>query len=222
MKTTIRYIAALLCLFTTNAFLAQVGINTTAPTATLEVVGDMKVEGRMYLENPGDNTTIRGSKLLIQSTDDTIKKYDINISKYGPINYSQFVFNELSKDGLQDYDTKISTTDYIVSIQGYYFLEANSDDTNIMLHSLIDNQNIEGYQIYAYPNTATNTWYIRAFGNNSEFMVKDSGNTMTPTDIDLYLNVIIYRRGFIAKAQNDISINMNDVETGTAPLPTGF
>ena len=27
---------------------------------------------------------------------------------------------------------------------------------------------------------------------------------------------------FIAKSQNDISINMNDVETGTAPLPTGF
>ncbi len=222
MKSTTRYITVLLCLITTNTVLAQVGINTSTPTATLEVVGEMKVEGRMYFENPGQNTTIRGSKLLIQSTDATIKKYDINTSKYGPINYSQFVFNELSKDGLQDYDTKISTEDYIVSIQGYYFLEANTTETDVMLHSLTTNENIEGYQIYAYANTVTGTWFIRAFGNNSEFMAKANGNNMVPSDIDLYLNVIIYRRGFIAKSQNSISINMNDTETGTAPLPSGF
>lgn len=203
---------------------AQVGINTTNPTAELDVVGDTKIDGSLYLENPGSNTQIRGSKLMVISTDGSIKKYDINASKYGPINYAQFEFEDLSQDGLQDYDTKISTAEYIVSIQGYYFLEAGTGDTNVMLHSTISDDNIEGYQIYAYPNTTTNTWFIRAFGNNSEFMTptNGSGSNTATTTVDLFLNVIIYRKGFISKEVGSISVDMSGSETGTANKPTGF
>ena len=225
MKTKLIITTIVLGAALSSSIHAQIGINTTTPSATLDIVGDMKVEGRLFLENPGENNIIRNSKLLIKSTDTTIKKYDINISKYGPINYAQFIFNELSKDGLQDYDTGISTTNYMVSIQGYYFLEANTDDTNIILHSLNDNNNIEGYQIYAYANSGTGTWFIRAFGNDSEFMTptgSGGGNNVGPTEIDLYLNVIIYRRGFIAKEQLGFTLSMGNSETGTAPLPLGF
>jgi hypothetical protein len=160
---------------------------------------------------------------LVLTTVNSVKQYDIDISKYGPINYAQFEFNNLSKDGLQDYDTKISTAEYIVSIQGYYFLEAGTGDTNIMVHSLIDNENIEGYQIYAYPNTTTNTWFLRAFVNSSEFMTPGPGNgQMITTSVDMYLNVIIYRKGFIAKEQNSITVDMLNSETNTVALPTGF
>ena len=210
-------------LFCVQFLNAQVGINTLTPSADLDVVGDVLIEGSLFLENPGTNLVIRGSKLLVLTTANSVKQYDINISKYGPINYAQFEFNNLSKDGLQDYDTKISTAEYIVSIQGYYFLEAGTGDTNIMVHSLIDNENIEGYQIYAYPNTTTNTWFLRAFVNSSEFMTPGPGNgQMIPTSIDMYLNVIIYRKGFIAKEQNSILVDMVNSETKIVTPPTGF
>ena len=202
---------------------AQVGILNTSPLATLDVGGDALIEGSLFLENPGNNLVIRGSKLLIVSTDNSVKQYDINTSKYGPINYVEYIFDDLSKDGLQDYDTKISTAKYIVSIQGYYFVKAVNGSTNVMTHSLIDNENIEGYQVYAYPNPVTNTWCLRAFINNGEFMAADnSGNIMVPTSVDMYLNIIIYRRGFIAKEQNSISVDMLNSETKTVALPTGF
>jgi hypothetical protein len=210
-------------LFCVQFLNAQVGINTLTPSADLEVVGNALIEGSLFLENPGTNLVIRGSKLLVLTTANSVKQYDIDISKYGPINYAQFEFNNLSKDGLQDYDTKISTLEYIVSIQGYYFLEAGTGDTNIMAHSLIDNENIEGYQIYAYPNTTTNTWYLRAFLNDSEFMTPGNGNgPMVTSSVDMYLNIIIYRKGFIAKEQNSITVDMLNSETNTVALPTGF
>ncbi len=200
---------------------AQVGINTTTPSAVLDVVGDVKIDGSLILEKPGSYAQIRNSKLLIQTSSDEIIKYDISVSKYGPINYAQFVFENLSTDGLQDYDTKVSTTDYIVSVQGYYFLETVSGDTDIMTHSNIDDSRIEGYQIYAYPNSSTNTWFLRAFINDGTFRTRIA-SVFGDTPIDLFLNVVIYRKGFITKEQNAVSVDMGDSETITAPLPTGF
>jgi hypothetical protein len=109
----------------------------------------------------------------------------------------------------------------MVTVQGYYYLEALTDDTDIMAHSTISNNNIEGYQIYAYKNTTTQTWFLRAFVNNSEFYTR-IGGVFVPTPIDMYLNLIIYRNGFISKEQASMTIDMGASETGTAPLPPGF
>ncbi len=203
------------------AMYSQVGINTTSPNYTLEVNGSTKIDNGFYLEKPGVSTQIRGSKLLISLQDNNIVQYDIDQSKYGPINYAEFIFRDLSKDGLQDYDTKISIDDYIVTVQGYYYLEAGTGDTDVMTNSNNGNDNIEGYQIYAYKNTTTNTWFLRAFVNDSEFRTRIS-STFSATPVDMYLNLIIYRKGFISKEINSISVNMNGNETGTAPLPPGF
>ncbi|PKA84137.1 hypothetical protein ATE92_2307 [Ulvibacter sp. MAR_2010_11] len=199
----------------------QVGINTTNPATTLDVVGDVKIDNSLFLENPGDYTQIRDSKLLIKSTGNEILRYDISQSKYGPINYAQFIFRNTSTNGLRDYNTKIPADDYIVSVQGYYFLEPVSGDTDIMTRSSVDTDNIEGYQIYAYVNPGTGTWFIRGFINNGKFRTRSSGYFID-TPIDLFLNLIIYRKGFITKSINSVSVDMGDVATGTAPLPTGF
>ena len=215
------FIFVLAAMSIANTF-AQVGINTTTPTATLEVVGSTKLDHSLFLENPDSNNQIRNSKLLIRTTGNEIIKYDIDISKYGPVNYSQFIFSNVSTNGLQDYDTKISVDDYIVGIQGYYFLEPGTGDTDIMTHSNTDNNSIEGYQIYAYPNTTTNTWFLRAFINNGTFRTRFTSLPFSDTPIDLFLNLIIYRRGFITKEQSAITVDMANNETITAPLPPGF
>ena len=213
-------ILLLACLVTASVF-GQVGINTNTPNFLLDVNGSTKIDNSFYLEKPGISNQIRGSKLLISLQDNSIVQYDIDQSKYGPINYAEFIFRELSKDGLQDYDTKISITDYIVTVQGYYYLEAGTGDTDVMTNSNNGNDNIEGYQIYAYKNISTNTWFLRAFVNDSEFRTR-LGGSFGSTPVDMYLNLIIYRRGFISKEVNSISVDMNGNETATAPLPAGF
>ena len=100
----------IVCFLTTIFVQSQVGINTSSPTASLDVIGNVKTDAGLYLENPG-TTDISNSKLLILSPTKEIKQYDIASSKYGPLNYTQFVFRDLSTNGLQDYDTKMSTTD---------------------------------------------------------------------------------------------------------------
>lgn len=219
MKKNYIFIAIFSIIFSGNA---QVGINTSTPSSTLEVVGDVKLDDALYLENPGENTNIRGSKFLVRSATNDLNRYDIDISKYGPINYAEFKFENLSAFGLLDYDTKISTEDYLVSVQGYSCGIAGAGRTgSIMPHSLISNDNIEGYQIYAYVNPITNTWFLRAFVNNSEWQRYLSGAYVN-TSIDMWLNIIIYRKGFITKAVNDITVDMGNSPTGVAPLPNGF
>ena len=172
---------------------------------------------RLFLENPGDYPQIRGSQLLIKTTEEQVVKYDIDQSEYGPINYVQFVFERTNTNGLQDYDTKISATKYLVTVQGFYFLAAGTNNTNITIRTSNDN-NIEGYQVYAYIDNSTQTWHIKAFVNNSTF--RNSSNQST--EIDLYMNLIIFRNGFIAKPLDDVNVDMNRQETGTVSVPTGF
>lgn len=198
---------------------AQVGIHTDNPAATLEVNGDVRVRKKLFLENPSSITTlIRGVELLIQKTNRDWVQYNIEESKYGPINYAQFVFRKTHTDGLQNFDTKISAEDYIVIVQGYYFVISQNGSTDVTLRSRTNDRNIEGFQFYSYINPATNTWNIKGFVNNSTFM---SGET-TQAQIDLFMNVIIFRRGLISKSIDPITVNMNSNQTGTAPKPAGF
>jgi hypothetical protein len=213
----------LLNLIHLNLIFGQVGINTDTPTSTLDVVGDVLINDKLYLEDPDAFSVIQNSKLLVKSTSNTILRYDINVSKYGPVNYSQFVFTNLSTNGLQDYDTKIPINDYLVTISGYYYYKAETTDTNVVLNSLTSPDNIEGYQIYAYKNLVEGTWFLKAFVNNSQFQVEDDANlNLFNNPIDLYLNLIIYRDRFITKDKSTIVVSMGNSETATAPLPAGF
>ena len=198
---------------------AQVGINTTTPASDvlLDVNSNVRLADKLFLEAPGDYSQIRGSKLLIQKTNSEIIQYDIQQSKYGPINYAQFIFRNTAPQGLQDYDTKISATDYLVTVQGYYFLRYSTNETSVLAHSLSGNDYVEGFQVYAYPNSSTGTWYIRAFINNGTFRAGSSD-----INVDLYLNLIIYRNGLISKTQTSVPVDMNGSDTATAPLPPGF
>lgn len=211
------YLYSILIFFQSFSLIGQVGINNPNPTATLDVNGSVWVQKNLFLENPQTFSMIRGSKMLIQKTNNQVVQYDIEKSKYGPINYVQFVFKKTNTHGLQNYNTKISATDYLVTVQGFYFLNADTNHTSVTLRSTVNDDNIEGFQIYAYIDTSTNTWHIKGYVNNSTFM--DGGNQIA---IDLYMNLIIFRNGFIAKPLNDITVNMGNLETKTAPLPPGF
>jgi len=196
---------------------AQVGINTDMPQATLDVEGSGKIDNKLFLENPGNSDVIRGSKLIIEKTDRSIVQYEINASKYGPINYAEFVFRNTPKAGITDYDTKISTANYTVSVQGYYFRENISNNTSTHIVSNKGNTVVEGYQVYAYKNTGTNTWFIKCVVNDGYF---EGANRNA--NLDIYMNLIIYRKRFIAKEVASYGINMYQLESGTLSKPPGF
>ncbi len=217
MKIKPTYVLLLAMLLLSVTMESQVGIKTQNPQATLDVNGDVRVEKKLYLENPGDFGIIRGSNLLIQKTDLQIAQYDIEISKYGPINYAQFIFENVGDPGITSYDTKISTQDYLVTVQGYYFLQNGNNATSVVSYSNNGNDYVEGYQIYAYKNPATNTWFIKAVINNGGFR-----NNAENINVDMYLNLIIFRNRFIAKQIPNRVVSLNGNATGTAPLPAGF
>lgn len=205
----------------------QVGINTSTPSKTLDVQGTMRVDESVFLENPSANDDIRNSLLLLRKNDGSVAQYDIDESKYGPINYSQYVFKKVGEEGLQNFDTKISADEYTVTVQGFYFLtanDANPSSTNTLIQSKNDSDNIEGYQFYAYKNSTTNTWFLKAIVNNSNFRGQDIAGDYEDTVVDIYLNVVIYRNKLITKSPSTstIIVNMGDNETAVAPLPLGF
>ncbi|MDP5044793.1 MAG: hypothetical protein NWQ06_07425 [Leeuwenhoekiella sp.] len=198
---------------------AQVGINTDTPTALLDVDGTAIIDKKLYLENPGNSTQIRGSKLIIERTDNSIVQYDISVSKYGPINYAELVFSNTSRFGITDYNTKISTDDYILSVQGYYFVEHGTGSTSVITASGTVNNIVEGYQVYAYKNALDKKWYIKCFINNGGIF-RTSANPVTT--IDLHMNIIIFRKGLLAKEVPGFTVNVNKNTVGTLPKPAGF
>jgi hypothetical protein len=216
MKLKIHLIELLL--LTSFASLAQVGINTTAPTAALDVVGNVKLDEKLFLENPGEFNEIRGSKLLIQKVDKQIVEYDIAQSKYGPINYAQLIFRNTGRTGVQNYDTKISISDYLVTVQGFYFKEFSTNATSVLSFSNAGDDFVEGFQAYAYKNTTTNTWWVKAFINNGYFRT----NGTATMRVDIYMNLIIFRNGLIAKPKSDVTISMGGATTKTVAPPVGF
>ena len=203
------------------SIVAQVGINNENPNATLDVTGDVLVREKLYLENPGSYMGEDEPKLLMVKADgQRIFKYDIENSAYGLINYVQYAITNVSNSGLTGgFNTRIDASKYTLAVHGYYFNAAGN--TNISMRSTVGttavrNRKIEGQQFYAYVQDGT--WWLRGQVNNSQFYI---GTALT--NIDIYMDVIIYRNDFITKIWPGIqTVNMGNQETGTAPLPNGF
>lgn len=196
--------------------LAQVGINNLDPTATLDVIGDVKVQEKLYLENPGSYIPSPSSKLLmVNDATGSVIKFDVSNSVFGPLNYVQFVIKNVSERGLDGgFNTKISADKYTIAVHGYFF--DSGGDTNVYIRSRTNGNYVEGQQFFAY--VSGGTWWLKAFVNNSEF-IRNSSTTW----VDFYMDLIIYRNNFITKIwDTPLTINMNKQETATAPLPSGF
>ena len=210
-------------LFNSACLLAQVGIGTEFPTATLDVNGRVLVQKKLYLENPGSYTGEENSSFLVINNNDAIHKYNVASSSFGPINYVQFVVRNVSNQGLRGgFDTKIDAENYTLAVHGFYFLRTRDNNTNISFRktsgTLEANRTryVEGQQFYAYIQNGT--WWLKAFVNNSQFYV---GNTLANPDI--YMDVIIYRNNFITKIFPEVqTVDMGRNPTKTVPLPAGF
>ena len=199
---------------------AQVGVNNQNPTASLDVIGDVLVQEKLYLENPGIYTGEANAKLLvIKDSDNAVVIYDVANSSYGLLNYVKFIIKGVSYDGLKGgFNTKIDASKYTIAVHGFSF--DKEGDTNVFLRSTGPNgsQYVEGHQFYAY--VSGNTWWLKGLVNNSQFRSGVNNNT---TNVDITMDVIIYRNDFVTKIwKTTQSIDMGREPEGTVPLPVGF
>ncbi|MDT0293161.1 hypothetical protein ACFQ3R_09175 [Mesonia ostreae] len=212
-----KYVFFIFIFFQSIYLFAQVGINNTTPTATLDVTGEVLVQNKLYLENPGKYTEDPDSKLLMISDADGSKiKYDVSNSTFGPLNYVEFAFNDVSNFGLDGgYNTQIDVNKYTLAVQGYYF--NLNGDTNISFKSTNTTNPVEGQQFYAYKQNGT--WWLNASVNNSRFYVGEN----LAQSVDIYMEVIVYRNNFITKVfDTPQQVDMGAAATKTVPLPAGF
>jgi len=226
-------------LFASTALRAQVGIGTTTPNANcaLEVVGNVKTTQKVFLETPKLATQINGTQLLVATSTNELKKYNVSNSKYGPVNFVNFVFNNLNTEGLQDFNTKIPANNYIISLQGYQFLDQTPSNLYPDSVYLIDsdytpkpngNYNfnkdfVNGLVSRAYVKNGV--WWLQFYVNYSSFYASNSNASpafIGKVKVNLTINALIFRKNLITSSGGPISVNMSGNTTATAAKPTGY
>lgn len=167
----------------------------------------------LYLENPGVYIgPASGSYMLVKDlSDNSIKKFNPEVTDFASINYVTYLFNNVDHGRLSNFDTGIPADDYYVTVGGFIVLQTNGG-TNI---NLPGNNNFSVlYESYAF--VENNTWHIR-FQPNHGRQFSENAN--------LYLNVTAFRKRFLTNSNAPINIDMNGntAGTGSAPsLPVGI
>jgi len=188
----------------------------------LDVVGNTKLSGSLILENPGGFTTINNQKFLVERTDGVINRYDISAAKYGPVNFVEYVFNDLNFAGLQDFNTKVPVDEYVMSLQGNSFVETVGAPTYERVYF---NRNsgadvVNGLIARAYKKgtPGNQTWWLQFYCNNSNFYYDYLGTV----NVNLTLTVVIYRKNLLTNSGATITVDMGSNFTATAAKPTGY
>lgn len=150
---TLRMKKCILALILLNSFYyevsAQVGINTPTPTATLDVNGNMVLrKANSALSNKGYSCIVR---------DDNTGELKVIASPSGntlPLNYITYTLNNVNGDWVNDYDTKISSSEYTVAIIGSNYTSSNNGLTAAV------GTDFNPMNVFAF--NSGNTWHLSA------------------------------------------------------------
>lgn len=195
---------------------AQVGIGKANPVQTLDINGNMKLSNTLYLENPGVYTGSSVNSYLIvkDNSNNVIKRYVPETSNYSAINSVSYAFTAVNYSGLSNYDTGISATAYYLTIGGY-IIRGGGDNSNVFISG--NNSDIPLYSARAFVQNGT--WRLTFLPNHGRlFTVPEA---QTPKNIEVRLNVIVYRKDMLTIVNPTISLDMNAnaAGTGTAAVP---
>lgn len=182
MKKSLLFI---LILFSIKSF-AQIGGNINTPTELLDINGTARLRN---VPEIGNND--KKYYTLVADKQGVLKK--VTASKDNSYAFTTITFRieNVNKDWISNFDTKIPVDDYVVIITGFNFIisantalqshiEGTFQPTNIYLFAQIKN-NVNTWRISAdYPSAATQdgtngTWEITTLVI-SKTLIKDFGN----------------------------------------------
>jgi len=185
--------------------ISQVGINTTTPRKALEVAGDMAIDDAIDINTINALSDNESNTFLIQNVDAKIKVLDVSNPTGAALGYiQQYVVENPYADWVQDFDTGIDATDYVlITISSYFNDDLNLSDSG----GLSDN--------FSLPYTATfingGTWHIIA-----NYPV--AGNFGSTNIGSWTINTLIFSKD-LSKQFGTVSIPMSDTSTGSATTP---
>jgi hypothetical protein len=188
---------------------AQVGIGKANPVQTLDINGNMKLSNTLYLENPGVHTGSSVNSYLIvkDNSNNVIKRYVPETSDYSAINSVTYAFTAVNYSGLSNYDTGISASSYYLTIGGY-IIRGGGDNSNVYISG--SNSNIPLYSARAFVQNGT--WRLTFLPNHGRVFTVPADQT--PKNIEMRLNVIVYRRDMLTIVNPTINLNMNADTSG--------
>ncbi|WPO89288.1 hypothetical protein [Chryseobacterium sp. HR92] len=205
-----------------NAQNGKIGINTSNPIETLDVNG-LSYTNSLYLRNPGEPDKT-GGHFLATSTN-MLDLYDPELESSGLFNYIKLTLTGIPSSGLNDYDTKIDASKFLVVVHNYSF-KLNNGSTEVALDygSNGINDKIQGSpNISAFKSNGS--WHIRANFTNSKLLDYTTGypdGTFNNFTIDLYL--MAYKYLITKQNINDSSKDLGGTNGSTLLLnkPSGF
>lgn len=212
------YIYFLALLFSSTLY-SQVGIGTQTPTEDLEVNGATKLHtnNKIFLENPGYYSGASGSSILMVKDLNTneLKKLNPATASFSSVYFTTYFFDNVNSAGLASYDTKIDASKYYVSIGGFIVLKSNGATSISIAGTTSTNGTNNYFPLYsARAYVSGGTWHLKFQPNNGRVF---------ESQIDVYLNVSIYRKNLLTNAENTpIVVDFTNGTTGTAPVPNGI
>lgn len=187
-----------------------VGIGTATPSQTLDVAGNVKLSGNLYLENPGEfsGNSTNSYMIVRDNSDNALKRYVPATAQYGAINSTVYYIRNISTGGLTNFDTGIPASKYYLVIGGFIVRGVN-DNSNISITQPNNtNQYIPQYSARSFIENGT--WRIKFTPNNGRVFDQRP---------EIRLSVSVYRRDMLTTVNNVINVNMNAATSGTAAAP---
>ncbi|MBL1220615.1 hypothetical protein JET18_07180 [Chryseobacterium sp. L7] len=220
MKRKIYSIIILLTGLTSNAQETKVGIKTANPTETLDVNGSSYTNS-LYLRNPGEPDKTGGH--FLATSKNTLDLYDPALESSGLFNYIKLTISGVPSTGIQDYDTKIDASRFLVVVHNYSFQLSNGS-TKVALdygnNGINDNKQ-------GSPNINTfrsnGTWHIRAnFTDSTLQNYVNPDGTYNNFKVDLYL--MAYKYLITKQNINDNTKDLGGTNGSAQALskPSGF
>ena len=133
---------------------AQVGINTTEPRTTLEVAGDVYVDGAIKVEGVNNVLNNQAASFLVETQANFIEELDASEEGSGLViaYFQEYVLKNMKGDWVEEFHTNIDASKYVITIISAYF------NQELKMSSEIENFSIP----YASAYVKGDTWWIKA------------------------------------------------------------
>lgn len=186
----------------------NVGVGTNNTPYKMEVSGTTKIGGNLYLGSTPTAPQSGTAQLVRDNNTGQVFTVASSSGSFKAYNYVKYTLGNVRVSDVDDFDTKISATDYSVSIVGYSF---SSDKNGMMMQSGYSGT-FASQSVYAF--VSGGTWHLTAKYPGGTVVNGVNGNW------DVYCLVI---NNAMLQALPTQSLNMGGNSTGSfTAAPSGL